>query len=193
MHVGAHSESTRMIWRIILAMVSVVTFPAWWWTIWGLCCQKQVSQTGISNSIPQYSVGCTYLARMRYLLLVPKSCFLSRVHPNNCVNCSNFCVLALNDPLSDKQPWSTYVSNADETTNNRGLLWYQRLAKPASAIGHGYRNWYQYWGHCCLINDLGSSPQPEGEARWLWWASQVVNETTMTEIEVSISILSWWN
>ena len=27
----------------------------------------------------------------------------------------------------------------------------------------------------------------------LWWASQVVNETTMTEIEVSISILSWWN
>ena len=56
-----------------------------------------------------------------------------------------------------------------------------------------YRNWYQYWGHCCLINDLGSSPQPEGEARGLWWASQVVNETTMTEIEVSISILSWWN
>ena len=56
-----------------------------------------------------------------------------------------------------------------------------------------YRNWYQYWGHCCLINDLGSSPQPEGEARRLWWASQVVNETTMTEIEVSISILSWWN
>ena len=27
----------------------------------------------------------------------------------------------------------------------------------------------------------------------LWWASRVVNETTMTEIEVSISILSWWN
>ena len=27
----------------------------------------------------------------------------------------------------------------------------------------------------------------------LWWASQVVNKTTMTEIEVSISILSWWN
>ena len=27
----------------------------------------------------------------------------------------------------------------------------------------------------------------------LWWASQVVKETTMTEIEVSISIISWWN
>ena len=26
-----------------------------------------------------------------------------------------------------------------------------------------------------------------------WWSSQVVNETTMTEIEASISILSWWN
>ena len=51
----------------------------------------------------------------------------------------------------------------------------------------------EYPTFCCLINDLGSSPQPEGEARVLWWASQVVNETTMTEIEVSISILSWWN
>ena len=28
-----------------------------------------------------------------------------------------------------------------------------------------YRNWYQDWGHCCVTNDLGSSPQPEGEAR----------------------------
>ena len=26
-----------------------------------------------------------------------------------------------------------------------------------------YRNWYQDWGHCCVTNDLGSSPQPEGE------------------------------
>ena len=42
------------------------------------------------------------------------------------------------------------------------------------------------------FNDLGSSPQPEGEARGLWWASHVVNETTMTEIELSISIPSWW-
>ena len=55
----------------------------------------------------------------------------------------------------------------------------------------GYRNWYQDWGHCDVTNDRGSSPQPEGEARGLWWASQVVGDTTMTEIEVSISILSW--
>ena len=55
----------------------------------------------------------------------------------------------------------------------------------------GYRNWYQDWGHCGVTNDLGSSPQPEGETRRLWWASQVVVDTTMTEIEVSISILSW--
>ena len=54
-----------------------------------------------------------------------------------------------------------------------------------------YRNWYQDWGHCGVTNDLGSSPQPEGEAWGLWWASQVVGDTTMTEIEVSISILSW--
>ena len=55
----------------------------------------------------------------------------------------------------------------------------------------GYRNWYQDWGHCGVTNDLGSSLQPEGETRGLWWASQVVGDITMTEIEVSIYILSW--
>ena len=30
--------------------------------IWGLCCQKQVSQTGIINYIPQFTVGCNYLS-----------------------------------------------------------------------------------------------------------------------------------
>ena len=30
--------------------------------IWGLCCQKQVSQAGISNYIPQFTVGCNYLS-----------------------------------------------------------------------------------------------------------------------------------
>ena len=30
--------------------------------IWRLQCQKQVSQTGISNCIPLYSVGCNYLS-----------------------------------------------------------------------------------------------------------------------------------
>ena len=52
-----------------------------------------------------------------------------------------------------------------------------------------YRNWYQDWGHCGVTNDLESSPQPF--ALGLWWAIQVVGDTTMTEIEVSISILSW--
>ena len=56
----------------------------------------------------------------------------------------------------------------------------------------GYRNWYQDWGHCGVTNDLGSSPQPKGEAQGLWWASQVIGDTTMTSIEVSISILSWY-
>ena len=27
-----------------------------------------------------------------------------------------------------------------------------------------YRNWYQDWEHCGVTNDLGNSPQPEGEA-----------------------------
>ena len=84
------------------------------------------------------------------------------------------------------------VPNRRQATiwTNDGLL-YSNIYMSLGSMSD--RNWYQYWGHCCLINDLGSSPQPEGEARGLWWASQVVNETTMTEIEVSISILSWWN
>ena len=35
---------------------------------------------------------------------------------------------------------------------------------------------------------MGSSPQPSGFALGLWWASQVVNETTMTSILVSIPL-----
>ena len=30
--------------------------------VWGLWCQKQVSQAGISNYIPQFTVGCSYLS-----------------------------------------------------------------------------------------------------------------------------------
>ena len=33
-----------------------------WFYIWGLCCQKQVSQARISNYIPQFTVGCNYLS-----------------------------------------------------------------------------------------------------------------------------------
>ena len=29
---------------------------------WGLWCQKQISQAGIGNCIPQYCVGCNYLS-----------------------------------------------------------------------------------------------------------------------------------
>ena len=103
--------------------------------------------------------------------------------------------------------WMSLNLTADKPTLLQVMAWccqatshYLSQCWPRSLSPYGitrpqwvnYRNWYQYWGHCCLINDLGSSPQPEGEARALWWASQVVNETTMTAIEVSISILSWW-
>ena len=67
--------------------------------IWGLCCQKQVSQAGISNYIPQFTVKCNYLSLpeipasgnkvfillwdvitypcLRYLLLETKSSYYS--------------------------------------------------------------------------------------------------------------------
>ena len=30
--------------------------------VWRLCCQKQVSQAGTSNYIPQFTMGCNYLS-----------------------------------------------------------------------------------------------------------------------------------
>ena len=106
-------------------------------------------------------------------------------------------------------PWTTgtyvltsskasYITQLLYTTNIYVLVYPWNTSHKTSPehrqyISMGYRNWYQYWGHCCLINNLGSSPQPEGEALGLCWASQVVNETSMTEIEVSFSMLSWWN
>ena len=39
---------------------------------------------------------------------------------------------------------------------------------------------------------MESSPQPSGFALGLWWASQVVNETIMTSIKVSIPIAITW-
>ena len=32
------------------------------WPVWGLCCQKQVSQAGISKYIPQWTAGRDYLS-----------------------------------------------------------------------------------------------------------------------------------
>ena len=34
----------------------------WVNNIWGLCCQKHISQAGISNYIPRLTVGCNYLS-----------------------------------------------------------------------------------------------------------------------------------
>ena len=49
--------------------------------ILGPCCKKQVFQAGLSNCIPQNTVGCKHLC-LRYLLLVPKSLYQGTAHPN---------------------------------------------------------------------------------------------------------------
>ena len=52
----------------VLAPASMeFTTPVWrngitYLNIWRLCCQKQVSQAGISNYIPQFTVGCNSLS-----------------------------------------------------------------------------------------------------------------------------------
>ena len=66
-------------------------------------------------------------------------------------------------PLTSKVKfWKCYISRME------GPIDMER--KGCESIG--YRNWYQDWGHCGVTNDT-------------------VGDTTMTEIKVSISILSW--
>ena len=48
--------------------------------IWGLWCQKQVSQAGISTYIPQFTVGVITYSCLRYLLLAPKSPYFVLPH-----------------------------------------------------------------------------------------------------------------
>ena len=62
---------------------------------WGLCCLKQVSQTGISNFIPQNTVGCNYLS----LPEIPASG--NKVH--NCVD--PVCMLYVSKALSTQINW----------------------------------------------------------------------------------------
>ena len=128
----------------------------------------------------------------RYWLVVGSRVSILILGPGQC------CLINIPEDYSQNSWWLSQLYdyiNLQFYHDVNEICWPQpiRSLKLGHVSGQGYRNWYQYWGHCCLINDLVSSPQPEGEARGLWWASQVVNETTMTEIEVSISILSWWN
>ena len=51
-------------------------FSKWYCAmIWGLWCQKRVSQAWIGNCIEQYSVGCNYLFLPEIPVLAPKSVY----------------------------------------------------------------------------------------------------------------------
>ena len=65
--------SLRKVWRSHLRWREIL-LTSWWditvkcvlstpyiYVIYGFCCQKQVSQAGICNCTPQYSVGWNYL------------------------------------------------------------------------------------------------------------------------------------
>ena len=59
--------SSRDVTVMRFVVSSFVTSISSWhsaivWYICRLCCQKQVSQAGISNCIPQNTVGCNYLS-----------------------------------------------------------------------------------------------------------------------------------
>ena len=42
---------------------------------------------------------------------------------------------------------------------------HNKTAKSPLRLGHGYRNWYQYWSQCWLINDLGAHHSPRTKIR----------------------------
>ena len=99
--------------------------------------------------------------------------------------------LRLNKRLS-KQSWGWWFETPTCTlwrhrkgfSAGRGLTWDIGIDTNIEVIVVSLTTWEAHHSQ---------RAKPEGEARGLWWASQVINETTMTEIEVSISILSWWN
>ena len=64
------------------------------YNIWGHWCQKQVSHAGISNQIPQFTVGYKIIHPcLRYLLLVPKSSYICIT-----LRCISFPIVILSAP-----------------------------------------------------------------------------------------------
>ena len=63
----------------VMTSVGPVCWTGTWKDNWGLCYQKQVSQAGISNHIPQFTVGCKNLS----LHEIPPS-------GNKVINCSSY-------------------------------------------------------------------------------------------------------
>ena len=53
--------------------------------------------------------------------------------------------------------------------------WFGILLSGCLLVNH--RSWYQYWGHCGLISDLESSPQPESEVeiKLNSWTFKIIN------------------
>ena len=68
----ATSPDWKRFIRSRLSVTNLITVPVLdpYEDKWGLWCQKLVPQAGISNCIPQYSVGCDYL----FLPELPSSC-----------------------------------------------------------------------------------------------------------------------
>ena len=73
---------------------------------------------------------------------------------------TKLCVTGLcevNSPVTGECPTQTASNPKNVMTSS-----YHAYVHHRASIT--YRNWYQYWGHCCLIKDLRSSSQPEAEA-----------------------------
>ena len=54
----------------------------------------------------------------------------------------------------------------------------------------GYRNWYQYWGHCCLINDCGELPRSLMRQQWPKLRYQFLFYHDETKLMMNKQILS---
>ena len=147
-------------------------------TIWGLWCQKQVSQAGISNCIPQQLWDAITYPCLRYLLLVPKSsCNLLTHTGQGCFTAIGTIIRLYQYQVTLKDMGKTGLNKAWQTITKRELCaWYLRCSKSVRLI-QSDQCWsinsmrpsdtYIYVGKLTIIgSDKGLSPDRRQAIIW---------------------------
>ena len=130
--------------------------------IWGLCCQNQVSQAGISNCIPKLAAGCDYLS----LPEIPAS-------DNKFLIC-NACAVINKLAFSSGHMYSYYAQQASCIFGRRILLFGHSFEGSGNKAKPQLKLWHRWFlvhpgnqaSYCCIMflpqSLMPSSPSQPG-------------------------------